>query len=112
VSTAQQIVSALLESDVRRLIRAGLPRANRGHEIAEWMRKQGWEVLAVEQKHGEFSDEYSVRFKPDRPKQNPNLLYHQILDAAKKLTDNQVKADISPSLKDGSFITSIRIRKY
>jgi hypothetical protein len=62
LNAAQQIVDHLLEADVRRLIKAGLPRAQFVRKIRAALERLNWELVDVTPVEG--SDHLLVEFIP------------------------------------------------
>jgi len=97
----------------RRLIRQAMPRANRGHEIAELMKKfYGWEIIEVKRLDtGEFYDYYSIQFFIP-PEQEVENVRQAIEGLAERLTDNKAYVEVGSKLNDGTRFARIQIRRY
>ena len=64
MNAAHQIVDRLLETDIRRLVSAGLPRGSVPGQIKRWIEGKGWEVIRIKRyEEGPDHDTYQVRFK-------------------------------------------------
>jgi hypothetical protein len=66
MSAAQKVVTALLDSNIRDLIRAGLPRQNAKHKIAKVFQDMGWTILDMSDKG--YRNAVSVCFKTNVPR--------------------------------------------
>ena len=115
MNAVRHIVDMLIETDIRRLVAAGLPRGSVAGQIKRWMQEKGWEVMEIKYfRLSMGSDTIRVHFRqPEEGDPSSTVIrtkiWYQIKLGLHKLGLNIEQITVPSTLYDGSMLVLITV---